>query len=87
MENIEKLVKLAFLEIYFNRGNYLEKMHCHLLAQIKSYAKDIEIINDTEYIKINNELFEIPKLPESFKNRKTMFDFINGIINSPYFIN
>lgn len=87
MEEIERLVKESFIEIYFSDGNYLEKMHKNILEQVKSYS-DIKVDKDgREYIEIKNEKLIIPEIPESFTSNDLMHAFVKGIRNSKYFIN
>ena len=83
---LETYVKEAFIEIYFKEGNYLEKMHNHLIDQIKSFKYPIIIKNDQEFLKINNDEILIPNIPESFISNKLMNTFIDGIKKSRYFI-
>lgn len=87
MFNLDYLIKLAFIEIYFNNGNYIEKMHNHIIEQIKSYA-GINYIgeNDKKYIIVNNNYMEIPNIPEQFISNNLTKPFIDGILNSAYFI-
>lgn len=69
ISNIEKSVKETFIEIYFQDGNYLERMHLSLQEQIKSYTciytekRNGEIY---EYILVDKKEVEIPQLPQSF---------------------
>ena len=57
MSIIENNVKTSFIEIYFKEGNYLEKMHKHLIVKIKSYNNTI-IKEDNEYIEIDIVLYK-----------------------------
>ena len=85
MSIIEDKVKTSFIEIYFKDGNYLEKMHKHLIDQIKSYNNTI-IKEDIEYIEIDNVLYILPKIPEAFINNGVLNIFIDGIRRSKFFI-
>ena len=86
MSLLERYVKEAFIEIYFKDGNYLNKMHNHILEQIKSFAQEIVTDNEHEYIIIKNEKIKIPQIPNSFTSDTLMKVFINGILKSRYFI-
>ena len=87
MFNLEHLIKLAFIEIYFKNGNYIEKMHNHIVDQIKSYAGINYIDNNgKQFIKIDKKYMEIPNIPEQFISDKLTKPFIDGILNSAYFI-
>ena len=86
---IDKLLKEAFIEMYFNE-NYLEKLHNNLVSQISSYTHiEREIENDNnynDYIIIDNEKVFIPKLPLTdnwIENKNTL---ITGLRESKYFI-
>ena len=85
MSIIEDKVKTSFIEIYFKDGNYLEKMHKHLIEQIKSYNNTI-IKDGNEYIEINNVDYLLPKIPEAFINNDVLNIFIDGIRRSKFFI-
>ena len=91
MGKIENYVKEAFIEIYFKDGNYLEKMHNHILEQIKAYT-DNEVIEDNKgdkYIKINDSadgIVRIPDIPQQFISNQYRDQFIKGIFKSIYFI-
>ena len=85
MSIIEYKVKTSFIEIYFKDGNYLEKMHNHLIEQIKSYNNTI-IKDGNEYIEINNVDYLLPKIPEAFINNDVLNIFIDGIRRSKFFI-
>ena len=88
---LEYLIKLSFIQIYFSDGNYIEKMHNHIVEQIKSYAGDNFIISENNFVTtkgiiINNKYMEIPNIPEQFISNKLAKDFTDGIMNSIYFI-
>ena len=87
MSIIENKVKTSFIEIYFKNGNYIEKMHNHIVDQIKSYAGINYIDNNgKQFIKIDKKYMEIPNIPEQFISDKLTKPFIDGILNSAYFI-
>ena len=89
MLKIEKLVKEAFIEIYFKDGNYLEKMHNNLMEQIQSYSSgDSSIItkNGSNYITVEDEEYKIPNIPNKFISNELLSDFIKGITKSKFFI-
>ena len=82
---------MSFIQIYFSDGNYIEKMHNHIVEQIKSYAGDNFIISENNFVTtkgiiINNKYMEIPNIPEQFISNKLAKDFTDGIMNSIYFI-
>jgi len=79
-------VKEVFIEIYFKDGNYLSKMHNHILEQIKSFCHEIITQDGNDYIIIKNEKVLLPKIPNSFTSDKLMKEFIYGIVKSKYFI-
>lgn len=87
MYELEQLIKYTFLDIYFTDGNYLEKMHNHIIDQIKAYSGN-EILeeNGEQYIQINKKIIKIPNIPTQFISNKYHQEFINGILNSIYFI-
>ena len=96
MNTIEKLVKKAFIKIYFSDTPYLQKMHNSLIDQIKSYATSVrkDFITGKEFITINVgdfnqevEEIELPQIPDSFLSEKNVKIFMKGILSSPYFIN
>ena len=87
MEEIERLVKEAFIEIYFSDVNYLEKMHKNILDQVKSYNEIKVDVEGKEYIDVKNEKMFLPQIPESFTSKELMSDFVRGIRKSKYFIN
>lgn len=78
MEFIENNVKNAFIKIYFSNGNYLEKMHNHIIDQIKSYASPEVITNfeGKEYIIIDKEEILLPIIPKAFTNKEMVDIFI-----------
>jgi DNA-directed RNA polymerase len=86
MRELEKLIKICFIYIYFTQENYLEKMHNFFLEQIKSYAPDTYKDNDSYYIKDKKGSLKIPNIPPQFISNKLRKEFINGILNSIYFI-
>ena len=86
MPLIDKLVKEAFIEIYFKNGNYLKLMHEHIVNQIKSYTETIKDSKGLEHVNINGKDFVIPQIPESFTNDKVMKEFIEGLLRSKNFI-
>jgi hypothetical protein len=86
MKILEKYVKEAFIEIYFKDGNYLEKMHNHLIDQIKSFHNPIIYKDGQEFIIINKEEVLLPTIPISFTSNAVMNTFIEGIKKSKYFI-
>ena len=48
---MEKLVKEAFIEIYFNDEGYLLKLHKHFVENILSATDQIDT---TDYMQLNN---------------------------------
>jgi hypothetical protein len=85
MAIMENEVKKSFIEIYFKDQNYIEKMHNNLIEQIRSY-KQTQIINGEEIIEIDNKVYKIPNIPQSFLNQKIVHIFIEGIKKSKFFI-
>ena len=85
MEIMERNVKAAFIDIYFKDQSYIEKMHNHIIDQIKSFI-EIDIIDGKKYIEIDNERYLIPEIPKSFLNQELIHIFIRGINNSKFFI-
>ena len=51
MLSMEKLVKEAFIEIYFNDEGYLLKLHIHFVENILSATDQIDT---TDYMQLNN---------------------------------
>lgn len=88
MRKLEKLIKLCFIKIYFTEENYLEKMHNFFVEQIKSFAPDIiRRKNDDSYYIIDEKgELKIPNIPPQFTSNKLRKEFIDGILNSIYFI-
>lgn len=86
MRKLEKLIKICFIKIYFTQENYLEKMHHFFLEQIKSFSHDIIKIGDSYYINDAKGQVKIPNIPPSFISNKFRKEFIDGILNSIYFI-
>ena len=97
---LERRVKDAFIDIYFKEEGYLAKTHEYIINQI-SNIYEIHKENGKMYInkerkileaRINpqirvneNDLIEIPTLPEAFKSNE-LNDFIKGLLKSKYFI-
>lgn len=68
-------------------GNYLEEMHKNILAQITSYLKeDIIEKGGKKYLKIQNNYIPVPEIPETFLDQTKNTIFIQGLLNSKYFI-
>jgi DNA-directed RNA polymerase len=71
MDLMEKLVRKAFSQLYFEQ-NYLVELDRCLLSQIKSYGVDIQISNDGKRLAVFQtqtsngmlETHDIPKLPD-----------------------
>lgn len=98
MTLLNKEVKLAFFDLYFNES-YINSMHKFFILQIKSYTEiytekseiDEEILNS--FILVINEKtgktekIYIPNIPNliNFEDKKEIFR--TGILNSLYLIN
>ena len=62
-------------------------MHNHIVDQIKSYAGENYVVdNGTKGIIIKNNYKVIPNIPEQFISNKLSNLFVDGTLNSPYFI-
>lgn len=93
MNYLELKVKEAFIEIYFKDINYVQTLHQQLIVQIQSAAK-IDIDSEgREYITVcgskgKNDMKHllIPQLPKPFTDEKLTQYFIEGLLNSRYFI-
>jgi len=92
MDLMDKLVRKAFSQLYFEQ-NYLVELDRCLLSQIKSYGVDIQISNDGKRLAIFQiqtsngmlETLEIPKLPDF--NWKVNKDYLKKqIMLAEYFI-
>lgn len=92
MDLMEKLVRKAFSQLYFEQ-NYLVELDRCLLSQIKSYGVDIQISNDGKRLAVFQtqtsngmlETLEIPKLPDF--NWKVNKDYLKKqIMLAEYFI-
>jgi DNA-directed RNA polymerase len=86
MTTIENQVKNAFLNIYFNEGNYIEKMHKSILEQINSYTTIFSKSDRNNYVTIDKKEYLIPNLPTPFTEPKLVEVFVNGIKKSKFFI-
>jgi len=83
---LERFIKRTFLKIYFEI-EYLEEMHNNILRQITSYLKEEIIEKDgLKYFKLNNNLIPVPEIPETFLDKRKNTTFIQGLLNSKYFI-
>jgi len=91
MFNLEKLVKNAFIEIYFKDEGYLLKLHKHLVKSIVSATDPIQIKyqNDKENIVVplnaKSENFDFNQITKNSANTQiTVMDTeTNDIINIP----
>jgi DNA-directed RNA polymerase len=88
MAKLEKLIKICFIQIYFTEENYLVKMHNSFLEQIQSFGADIRTCERTgsHYIKDEKGFLKIPNIPPQFISNRLRKEFIDGIIQSIYFI-
>lgn len=89
MKHLDWLIKCTFIDIYFKEGNYLEKMHNNILDQILSYVNYeiyTKVTDNIEYVKINNQYFELPQIPKQFISDNISKTFIEGIMKAAYFI-
>ena len=93
MNKMNNMVKNAFIKIYFEDSNYIEKMHNNFIEQIKSYVAKDNLIYDNEdiYIILNDKnnyerKLKIPNIPSGFTNKEIVDIFVKGIRKSKYFI-
>lgn len=87
MALLERKVKEAFIDIYFDEEGFLLKTHNRIISQIKD-VHEIIIIKGKEYIDMSSYKesdIALPELPEAFKD-KDLNEFIKGLFNSKYFI-
>jgi DNA-directed RNA polymerase len=86
ISTLEIYIKRTFLKIYFE-GDYLEEMHKNILAQITSYIKEDIIEKDgKKYFKIKDKFIPVPEIPDTFLDKSKNKIFIQGLLNSKYFI-
>nr|QWO71472.1 RNA polymerase [Termitomyces sp. T70a] len=88
---LEKMVKEAFIEIYFKDEGYLNKLHKHFMEEILSATDTFNSNNNGDNIYVVNrmtkEVLRIPNLPTGYKEKtETINTFIKGLFNSKYFI-
>nr|QWO71463.1 RNA polymerase [Termitomyces sp. T99] len=88
---LEKLVKEAFIEIYFKDEGYLNKLHKHFMEEILSATDTFNSNNNGDNIYVVNrmtkEVLRIPNLPTGYKDKNESINtFIKGLFNSKYFI-
>nr|QWO71467.1 RNA polymerase [Termitomyces sp. K1Aa] len=88
---LEKMVKEAFIEIYFKDEGYLNKLHKHFREEILSATDTFNSNNNGDNIYVVNrmtkEVLRIPNLPTGYKEKnETINTFIKGLFNSKYFI-
>jgi DNA-directed RNA polymerase len=88
MQNLDRMIKETFIQIYFTDGNYLTEMHNILVKQIKDNVSEV-FINEKgeEYITIKNKNYIIPQMPIEFTSTQHNKLFMNGIFKSYFFIN
>jgi hypothetical protein len=86
MNTLNRLVKLCFIKIYFSDNNYLIRMHESIVDQIKSFAIELIEKEGDLYIKDEKGLLKIPRIPSQFISDRLRKQFIDGILNSIYFI-
>jgi DNA-directed RNA polymerase len=87
---LERLVKEAFIEIYFSDNTYVQTLHNQLLDQIRDLT-ETKLNEDGEEICLvpkgkNKTEMVIPQLPSTFIDPKLNELFIKGLRNSAYFI-
>ena len=95
MQSLERLVKDAFISIYFGTQGYMKKIHDHILDDLRTKFDVKNLVEDNELVyengqevltvQVNKEKIRIPTLPASLNNRNDQ-DFIDGILASQYFI-
>lgn len=92
MRDIEVCVKEAFIKIYFSDSGYLNKLHAHLFAQLKSLSGFGERINDNgvkEFYVTTNDGVEmpVPAIPFDFDDDEVLLkQYRDGIMSSQFFL-
>ncbi len=89
MSILEHLVRKSFADMYFGDKTYINIMHNNFISQIKSFNSVLTDDKGNEYVIINDERVEIPKIPKSILDNfeKNLTILRSAVINSPYMIN
>lgn len=86
MTRLDRLIKICFIHIYFTQENYLVVMHRNIVEQIESFAPEFSWVGETLHIRDEKGSFRVPNIPPQFISNKFRKQFIDGILNSIYFI-